>query len=73
MPTALDGYSRGDERWSKWMRAHPPHLNLAMMDRYIDLVETGVDWLAEAISASHRRGIAPWISVRTNDPHGYLE
>ncbi len=73
VPTALDGYSRGDERWSKWMRAHPPHLNLAMMDRYLDLVETGVDWLAEAISASHRRGIAPWISVRTNDPHGYLE
>ena len=73
VPTALDGYSRGNERWSKWMRAHPPHLNLAMMDRYLDLVETGVDWLAEAISASHRRGIAPWISVRTNDPHGYLE
>ncbi len=73
VPTALDGYSRGDERWSKWMRAHPPHLNLAMMDRYLDLVETGVDWLAEAISASHRRGIAPWISIRTNDPHGYLE
>ena len=73
VPTALDGYSRGDERWSKWMRAHPPHLNLAMMDRYLDLVETGVDWLAEAISESHRRGIAPWISVRTNDPHGYLE
>ena len=73
VPTALDGYSRGDERWSKWMRGRPPHVNLAMMDRYLDLVEAGVDWLAEAISASHRRGIAPWISIRTNDPHGYLE
>jgi hypothetical protein len=44
-----------------------------MMDRYLDLVEAGVDWLAESISASRQRSIVPWISVRTNDPHGYLE
>lgn len=44
-----------------------------MMDRYLDLAEAGVDWLAEAIQACRRREIAPWISIRTHDPHGYLE
>ena len=73
VPTALDGYSRGDTRWASWFRAHPTETNLAMMDRYLDLAEEGVDWLTEAIEASHQRGITPWVSVRTNDPHGYLE
>ncbi len=73
VPTALDGYRRGDRRWARWMRSHPPETNLAMMDRYLDLSEAGVDWLATAIAASRQRGIAPWISLRTNDPHGYLE
>ena len=44
-----------------------------MMDLYLDLADTGVDWLAEAVEASTHRGITPWISVRMNDPHGYLE
>lgn len=73
VPTALDGYSRGDPRWANWFRAHPPETNIGMMDRYLDLAEAGVDWLAEAIGASAERAIAPWISVRMNDPHGYLE
>ena len=73
VPTALDGYTRGDPAWGRWFRANPPATNLAMLDRYLDLVEAGVDWLAEAIAASRQRGMAPWISVRTNDPHGYLE
>jgi len=73
VPTALDGYTRGDERWAHWFRANPPESNIGMMDRYLDLTEAGVDWLAETIAASAQRGIAPWISVRTNDPHGYLE
>ncbi len=73
VPTALDGYTRGDQRWAHWFRAHPPETNFAMMDHYLDLVEAGVDWLAESIKACEEREIAPWISVRTNDPHGYLE
>ncbi|MBT5874728.1 MAG: hypothetical protein HOH43_15025 [Candidatus Latescibacteria bacterium] len=73
VPTALDGYTRGDQRWARWMRSHSSAANIAMMDRYLDLVEAKVDWLAEAISQSRKRHITPWISVRTNDPHGYLE
>ena len=73
VPTVLDHYTRGDPQWSHWFRSHPPEINIAMMDRYLDLAEAGVDWLAEAIQACRRRAIAPWISIRTNDPHGYLE
>ena len=73
VPTVLDHYTRGDPQWGHWFRSHPPEINLAMMDRYLDLAEAGVDWLAEAIQACRRREIAPWISIRTNDPHGYLE
>jgi hypothetical protein len=73
VPSALDGYTRGNERWAHWFRSQPPETNLAMMDRYLDLAEAGVDWLAEVIGASQQRAISPWISVRMNDPHGYLE
>ena len=73
VPTALDEYTRGDQRWAHWFRAHPPETNIAMMDHYLDLLEAGVDWLAETIEASKQRAISPWISVRMNDPHGYLE
>ena len=73
VPTALDNYTRGDQRWAHWFRSCPPETNIAMMDRYLDLVEAGVDWLAEAILACRQREIAPWVSIRMNDPHGYLE
>ena len=73
VPTALDNYTRGDQHWAHWFRSCPPETNIAMMDRYLDLVEAGVDWLAEAIRACRQREIAPWVSIRTNDPHGYLE
>ena len=70
VPSALDGYTRGNERWAHWFRSQPPETNLAMMDRYLDLAEAGVDWLAEVIGACQQRAISPWISVRMNDPHG---
>lgn len=73
MPTALDGYTRGNRLWAHWFRSHPPETNFAMMDHYLDLVEAGVDWRAEAIRACEQRSMTPWISVRMNDPHGYLE
>ncbi|MBT3344060.1 MAG: hypothetical protein HN712_27655 [Gemmatimonadetes bacterium] len=73
VPTALDEYTRGDQRWAKWFRSCPPETNIAMMDRYLDLLEADVDWMAETVLACKQRQIAPWASVRMNDPHGYLE
>ena len=73
VPTALDGYTRGDKRWARWFRSCPDETNLAMMDRYLDLLEAGVDWMAETIVACEQRQITPWASIRMNDPHGYLE
>lgn len=73
VPTALDDYTRGDQRWARWFRSCPDETNIAMMDRYLDLLDAGIDWMAETVSACKQRGIAPWASVRMNDPHGYLE
>ncbi|MBT4608546.1 MAG: hypothetical protein HOM68_11510 [Gemmatimonadetes bacterium] len=73
VPTALDDYTRGDKRWARWFRSCPDETNIAMMDRYLDLLEAGVDWMAETIVACKQRQVTPWASVRMNDPHGYLE
>ena len=70
VPTALDGYTRGDRRWENWMPGVSQRTNLVMMDHYLDLLEAGVDWLAEAVVACRRHGISPWVSVRMNDMHG---
>ncbi|HUS05744.1 MAG TPA: hypothetical protein VMZ52_05595 [Bryobacteraceae bacterium] len=80
LPTILDGYRRGDR---DFFRAHavsakvpPDKLELYLDDTtkffnlYLDLVEAGVDWLAETSKACRRRRIAPWVSVRMNDMHG---
>ncbi len=42
----------------------------AMLDRYLDLEEDGVDWLAECCAACRRCGVSPWVSIRMNDAHG---
>ena len=55
VPTALDGYVRGDERWHQWLPGIATETNMAMIDHYLDLMEAGVDWLAEAIAACRRR------------------
>ena len=73
VPTVLDNYTRGDPAWARWMRSRASETNIAMMNLYLDLAETGVDWLAEEIAACRQRGVSPWVSVRMNDPHGYLE
>ena len=44
---------------------------LAFMNLYQDLIDAGVDWLAEAAKACRRRGVAPWVSIRMNDFHGH--
>ena len=80
MPTYLDGYTRGDKSFffgtllgsamtpdqiEDWL-AETMHIQ----DSYLDLVDAGVDWLAETAAACRNRGVSPWISVRMNDMHG---
>ena len=81
IPTILDGYTRGDR---EFFRGHAicagatepaaveQYLDGAVifLNRYLDLVDAGVDWLAEAAKACRRRGVSPWVSIRMNDMHG---
>jgi len=41
-----------------------------IIDRYLDLEEAGINWVAELAKACRRRGISPWVTVRMNDGHG---
>ena len=82
IPTILDGYKRGDR---EFFRAHAICVGITQpaeveqfMDKqvifyglYLDLVEAGVDWLAETAKACRSRGVAPWVSIRMNDLHGH--
>ena len=79
-PTVWDGYRRNDrsffyghvlgqpmtpdqvENCMRWFTE--------MLNRYLDLVEAGVDVVAETAAACRRNKIAPWLSVRMNDMHG---
>ncbi|MEO7652225.1 MAG: hypothetical protein ABIZ80_17310, partial [Bryobacteraceae bacterium] len=80
LETVIDGYKRGDR---DFFRAHaratqvPADQLDTFLDHmvrfhnlYLDLVDAGVDWLAETVKACRRRRIAPWVSVRMNDTHG---
>jgi hypothetical protein len=82
IPTILDGYKRGDR---EFFRAHaicvgitkPDEVEVFMdkqvifYNHYLDLVDAGVDWLAETSKACRQRGVAPWVSIRMNDLHGH--
>lgn len=82
VPTILDGYVRGDR---EFFRGHaicqgvtePADVErfidriMAFMNLYQDLIDAGVDWLAEAAQACRRRGVSPWVSIRMNDFHGH--
>ena len=80
LQTVIDGYKRGDRDFFRGhaMATQVPADQLdAHLDRmvkfynlYLDLVEAGVDWLAETTKACRRRGISPWVSARMNDTHG---
>ena len=80
VPAAWDGYTRGDR---DFFRGHadavgvkPERLDayldmlVGFMNSYIDLLDAGVDWVAEAALRCRQRGISPWVSVRMNDMHG---
>lgn len=81
MPTIFDGYRRGDREFFRRQVAcdgvaGPPeaverHIDLLMdaINRYMDLQEAGVDWVAETAKACRLCGIAPWLSIRMNDVH----
>lgn len=80
LPTVIDGYKRGDREFfrghalavktpSEKMDAYLDN-QVAFFNLYLDLVESGVDWLAETSEACRRRGISPWVSIRMNDMHG---
>lgn len=76
----LTGYRRGDRAFVRRIAA--ANVALAgpqveqyvevmteLLDRYLDLQEAGVDWLAEGARACRRHGIVPWLSYRMNATH----
>lgn len=82
LPNILSGYQRGDR---DFFRGHCPPLgkdwttemlekqldeNVKFLNRYLDLVEAGVDWIAEISKACRKCGVSPWVSLRMNDGHG---
>ena len=85
VPTIIDGYRRGDREFFRGhipcaigTGPHTPaevdhYLDgaVAFFNQYLDLVEAGVDWLAETSRACRENGISPWVSVRMNDLHGH--
>jgi len=82
IPTILDGYVRGDREYFRGHAICQGATEPADMERFIDrimrfmnlyqdLLDAGVDWLAEAAKACRRRGVSPWVSIRMNDFHGH--
>lgn len=83
IPGILDGYKRGDR---DFFRGHAICQGITepeaveefldsftmLMNRYQDLLDAGVDWLAETSKACRRRHISPWVSIRMNDMHGHM-
>ncbi len=81
--SVLDGYTRGDHNFVKGH--YPPTNNTdftekdltdrcvsvcAMLDRFLDMVEDGKDWLTEYAKAARKAKIKPWLTARMNDMHG---
>lgn len=84
--TPIDGYKRGDKSyffghiigWDMTPEYLEHYLDEAsyFMDKYLDWIEAGVDWLAETAKACRQKNISPWVSIRMNDMHGatkYIE
>jgi len=80
-PHIFQGYRRGDREFvrrqvacdgvfgpSEAVEAHIDLL-IAAADRYLDLLDAGVDWPAEIACACRQHGMAPWVTVRMNDVH----
>jgi hypothetical protein len=78
-PNILSHYKRGDrEFFRKHFRkgADKDKVEIAIgwemarINRYLDLAEAGVNWVAEISKGCRRRGLSPWLSIRMNDMHG---
>lgn len=83
LPSILSGYRRGDR---EAIRGHFPPPNdtnftvndlnrsldacVALLNRHLDLLEDGIDWLEEVATACRNNKIKPWLTVRMNDAHG---
>lgn len=81
VPSILDGYRRGDR---EFFRGHAVCAGItdpaevegfidrfeAFFGMYQDLIDAGVDWLAETTKACRKFRVAPWVSIRMNDFHG---
>lgn len=78
-----EGYTRGNREFFRGQ--YPPvdatHFpseklaacleeNMALLNRHLDLLENGVDWIEEISKACRHNKITPWISIRMNDAHG---
>lgn len=81
MATILDGYQRGDREFFRSTAicagatepdAVEEFLDIfsANINLFVDLVDAGIDWVAETAAACRRRELSPWVSVRMNDIHG---
>lgn len=80
LPHILEGYTRGDlahaRRLGAGLAGMTPVLldayarNLvAMLDLYLDLAKSGIDWLAESARLTRKHGMRPWLSYRMNPTH----
>jgi hypothetical protein len=80
LETVFQGYRRGHRRFIARIAAANAALTAPqveyyidvmteLFDRYLDLQEAGVDWLAECARACRQQGVAPWLSYRMNATH----
>ncbi len=76
----LAGYRRGDRAYVRSIAAGNATLSAAqteqyvdhllrLFDLYLDVAESGVDWLAACAVACRATGISPWLSYRMNATH----
>ncbi|MBD2757633.1 hypothetical protein [Spirosoma validum] len=81
VPHILQGYQRGDRDFFRGhalgvLKDNPKGVEgyidqlMAFMNLYQDLLDAGVDWLAETAQACRQRRLSPWVSIRMNDVHG---
>lgn len=79
-PWHIEGYKRGDRGFIYGHILGQPMTHeqsekylermTRFLDRYLDLVEAGKDWLAEVSKACRKYKVSPWLTIRMNDMHG---
>ena len=85
IPRMTENYRRNDHasvhRFAKSMMPYvsPEELHayeellMTWLNAMLDLEESGVDWLREALDACREYGLSTWVSVRMNDVHGSFD